>query len=100
MKMDEKEIMDQIRREVKNLVAQTIADNAHPLVGCTIQFPDNEIPYFQDMGFHHGIPKIPFVVESICDKGITLIGPNHGGKPYGNGALLMCWAQKKTTKVP
>lgn len=50
----------------------------------------NQIAYGQDFMWYRGVPHdIIFTVETLIRGQARLIGPGHGGQPYGNGAIYV-----------
>ena len=71
------------------------AATKEPLVYITYK-PGNQVPCFQDFHAFTGAPSgIRFAVYQATPTSYRLVGPGHGGKPYGNGAIYVFMVERK-----
>ena len=63
-----------------------------------MKFPkENKIMFFQDFTFYTGVPSgVNFKCEIINRDTLQLTAPEYGGKPYGNGFLLIRLSKSNT----
>lgn len=56
---------------------------------------DNNVLYFQDFSYYRGLPSgVEFECTETSPGTWQLVAPGYGGKPYGNGKILVHDSQR------
>ena len=74
--------------DTRMATANSFADEV-PCYEGMVTFGLNDVPYFQDMGFCRGLPHGVEFEMSRIGSDVRLKAPNHGGEPYGDGAIYV-----------